>query len=317
MDWLSKISITCFVASYLVVLLLEISRIFFDAKVRKFVSVGFTIAGLFAHTAYLVMQGKLELDTTGIWLTSWFGWCLATAWVVAAAYLWMSVRHEKSVFGFFLLPVVLMLIVVGLQYGNEGQFSIRRAKSIWNSVHGASLLLGTAIVALGFVFGVVYLIQANRLKRKLLQSSKFRLPSLEWLQRSSELSLVFSTIALAIGLVSGIAINLVNQAAAKQAGVDAAVQQGTIAWSDPVVWSSGVLFLWLFSVSIFNTFYQPARQGRKVAYLVMASFLFLVLELVVVFRAGHAIDQGTINNDEANPAGLITSPAAASMEADE
>lgn len=282
LDWLYKISITCFAASYLVVFGLEVSRVFFQAGLRKYIRVGFAAAGLFAHTIYLVMQGKLEMDATGIWLSSWSGWSLAAAWVLAMAYFWISLRQSKSVIGLFLLPVVLILIAVGVQF--DGAFSVGRVKSIWNMVHGSTLLLGTAIVALGFVFGVVYLIQASRLKRKIVASKLFSLPSLEWLQRSSEVSLIASTLLLGGGLISGIALNLVNQAANQE------VSTGTIAWSDPVVWSSGVLFLWLLSAALFNMFYRPARQGRKVAYLVMTSFLFLVLELGIVWWVGHAVD---------------------------
>lgn len=291
MDWLNNISITCFAASYVVVLALEVSRVFFDVSLQKFIRVGFAAAGLFAHTVYLFMQGKLELDTGGIWLGSWFAWCLATAWILAAAYLWFSIRQSKSVIGLFLMPVVLILIAAGIQFGSQNQFSVGRAKTLWNLVHSSSLLLGTAIVALGFVFGVVYLLQANRLKRKVHQSKHFRLPSLEWLQRSCEVSLVASTILLAVGLVSGIAINLINQV-----GKVDQLHAGTIAWSDPVVWSSGILFIWLLTVSIFNTFYQPSRRGRKVAYLVVTSFLFLVLELSIVWWVGHAV---TENSDQA------------------
>lgn len=304
MDWLYKISITCFAASYLVVFALEVSRVFFDVSLRKYVQVGFTGAGLFAHTVYLLMQGKLELDSTGIWLSSWFGWCLAAAWVLAAAYLWISIRQSKSVIGLFLLPVILALIVVGIQFGPENSFSTGRAKTIWNMVHGSSLLLGTAVVALGFVFGIVYLIQASRLKRKVYSSRKFMLPSLEWLQRSCEHSLIVSTILLAGGLVSGIALNWINQANSTEA-----IAKGTIAWSDPVVWSSSVLFFWLLASAIFNACYRPARRGRKVAYLVMTSFLFLVLELGIVWWAGHGVSEpasdvsavSTMHDSESRP----------------
>lgn len=275
---------TCFAASYLVVFALEVSRIFFDAGLRKFLRIGFSAAGLFAHTVYLFYQGKLELDSTGVWLSSWFGWCLAAAWILAAAYLWISIRQSKSVMGLFLLPVILALIGVGQQFGSQNVFSVDRAKTIWNMVHGSALLLGTAIVALGFVFGIVYLLQASRLKRKVVPSKHFRLPSLEWLQRSCEVALIVSTLFLAIGLVSGIALNLINRSANVEMGT-----RGTIEWSDPVVWSSAVLFLWLLVSAIFNVCYRPARQGRKVAYLVVTSFLFLVLELGIVWWAGHAV----------------------------
>lgn len=282
MNWLQNISITCFAASYAVVFALEISRIFFDVSFRKYVRVGFAAAGLFAHSVFLVLQGKLVLGSNGLWLGSWFGWCLATAWILAFAYIWISARQPKSVIGLFLIPLILGLIGLGVGFGTENQFNSIEAKSIWNMVHGFALLLGTAIVALGFVFGVVYVVQSRRLKHKSPQSKHFRLPSLEWLQKSSEYSLVISTFLLAIGLISGIAINWTNQTDGALSG------GGTIAWSNPVIWSSGILFSWLLLVSIFSFCYQPSRQGRKVAYLVIASFLFLVLELAIVWWVGHA-----------------------------
>ena len=86
-------------------------------------------------------------------------------------------------------------------------------------------------------------------------------------------------VLLAIGLISGIAINRFRRWGRTEQ---------VIAWSDPVIWSSGILFAWLLAATTFNLFYRPAGQGRKVAYLVVASFLFLVLELGIVWWAGHA-----------------------------
>ena len=52
--------------------------------------------------------------------------------------------------------------------------------------------------------------------------------------------------------------------------------------------SSGVLFIWLLIATVFNLYYRPARQGRKVAYLVLASFIFLAVEIGIVLGSGHA-----------------------------
>ncbi len=284
-DWLYRITITCFAASYAVVLALELSRVFFNANYRRPLIVGFTVAGFFAHSTYLFYQGAVEIDDRGIWLSNWTAWCFSAAWILAAAYLWVSLRKSESVIGVFLLPIVMLLIGVGFMLRGEDSFSVREAKSGWNLVHGFSLMLGTVSVVLGFVFGLVYLIQANRLKHKKPQSRRFRLPSLEWLQRCSEWSLVASASLLALGVISGIGLNLVNQNMAGRAG--------TVAWSDPVVWTSIILFVWLAGILIFNASYQPARQGRKVAYLVVSSFLFLVFELAIVWIAGHAESGGS------------------------
>src|SRR6185436_18547787 len=171
-------------------------------------------------------------------------------------------RPQQSV-GVFILPLALGLIGVASLLRNSPPFSPTEATSYWRIVHGSALLLGTVGVALGFATGVMYLIQSYRLKHKLVPNPRFKLPSLEWLQRFNVETLFISTAALAVGLISGVVLNLINRRHA-----------GGISWTDPVVLSSGVLFLWLLAVMTFEWVYKPARAGRKVAYLTVASFVF-------------------------------------------
>ena len=283
MEWLNKITVTCFAASYAVALVLEISRVFFHANFRRAIRIGFMAAGLFAHIVYLVMQNRLEFNASGVWMGSWFDWCLAAAGLLAAAYLWIAFRQSQSVIGLFLLPLILALIFTGYQFDHDARFSTNQARSVWNMVHGGSLLLGTSVVALGFVFGIVFLIQSRRLKTKSIPSKFFRLPSLEWLQHSCERSLAVSVVMLGVGFISGIAINLINRPTTQEMS-----SSGTIAWSDPVIWSSSILFGWLLVSLIVNRFYRPKRRRRKVAYIVVMCALFLMLELGIVWWSGHA-----------------------------
>ena len=46
-------------------------------------------------------------------------------------------------------------------------------------------------------------------------------------------------------------------------------------------------------MTTFESVYKPARQGRKVAYLTMASFLFLLLALGFVLTGQHASQAST------------------------
>jgi hypothetical protein len=50
-------------------------------------------------------------------------------------------------------------------------------------------------------------------------------------------------------------------------------------WTDPVVVSLAAMMLWLVAAEVFRLVYPAARQGRKVAYLTLASFVFLVIAL--------------------------------------
>ncbi len=171
------------------------------------------------------------------------------------------------------------MLVVAMLVKDSAPFSPDRAVSLWRSVHGVSLLLGTVTVSLGFAAGVMYLIQSNRLKRKLPKPRiGIRLPSLEWLQRLNREALWFSTLLLGVGLFSGVVLNMETN---EQGGT-------AVAWTDAAVLSSAGLFVWLLATACFELLYKPARVGRKVAYLTTASFVFLALVLVAVFSGRHA-----------------------------
>ena len=211
MEFLNKISIICFTASYWLVWSLELIRLFtntelFRARMVQMVQRIFLVAGLFAHSVYLVQHGGLAISSSGLAIGNWYGWCLLGSWILALCYLWLSLRQAQTHLGLFLLPCILALIGFGYRFGSFTLFSDRHARSTWNWIHGFSLLLGTVVVGLGFVFGLVYLAQANRLKRKSVTPRWLRLPSLEWLQVSAERCLFTSAVLLSGGLISGIAM---------------------------------------------------------------------------------------------------------------
>lgn len=273
-----NITITCFAASYAVCLALEASRLVFQARVRRLLIIVMAVAGLFAHSIYLVAALRDQLATGNVApLSNWHDFCLLAAWVLAAAYLGLALRRPQNNVGLFVLPPVLGLIGLAVLFHTSAPFPRDDALIAWRMIHGLTLLIGTVAVTLGFTTGLMYLVQSYRLKHKLPPRRGLRLPSLEWLQRFNSESLVVSTGMLAIGLISGVVLNLLRRSAA--AGVE---------WTDPVVLSSALLFTWLACMTIFESVYKPARQGRKVAYLTMGSFLFLLLALGLVLAGEHA-----------------------------
>lgn len=276
---------TCFAASYTVTLALEVSRLFFRLPVRWITMTLFAGAGLFAHTAYLYVLTRGEMQGTAITpLSHWYDWCLLAAWVLAVIYLTFTIRRPETTVGIFLLPLVLTLIGAGYAVRQAPPFAREQALSYWGILHGIMLLLGTVAVSLGFAAGVMYLLQSYRLKHKLLPRPGFRLPTLEWLQTLNRRALWSSTFLLALGLLAGLALNLIRQSN----------EQGTVPWTDPVVLSSGGLFLWLAVATLFESLYRPAREGRKVAYVTLVSFVFLGLVLSIVLRGQHGITESPV-----------------------
>jgi ABC-type uncharacterized transport system permease subunit len=264
---LAGISLTCFTASYAVALALEATRMWFRSAMRGALLLGFSAAGVFAHTLYLAHRA---VTVDGTPLSSEFDWYLVAAWALAALYLTMTVGQlrappeRRTAIGLFLLPLVLGL--VGAAHFLAGRDSLAReaASGIWLRIHIACLIAGFVSVLVGFATGVMELVQAYRLKHKLPPLRGFRLPSLEWLETAGVRSVYASFLLLVLGLLSGVILNGVN---------------GQFSWTDPVVWRFVVVVAWQTAVTAFITFYRPARQGRKVAYLTIASFVIAVVSL--------------------------------------
>lgn len=269
--FLYGISIVCFGTSYLVTLALEVSRLFFRLPVRLVVMLAFAALGLVLHSIYLALRAQGGL-TAGNPLSSWHDWYLMAAWILAAAYLIVALTRPQTMVGLFMLPVVLLLVGVASLFPKDSTFPRDQALALWGLTHGLMLLLGTVTVSLGFVAGLMYLVQSWRLKQKLPPQAGFKLPSLEWLQSINKQSLGYSSCFIALGLVAGIIMNTIKFRGAGQ----------PVPWTDSVIVSSAALLVWLIAATIFEWAYKPAQQGRKVAYLTVASFLFLALVMVLL-----------------------------------
>ena len=270
---MSGITITCFAASYAVAWMLEFSRLLFRSGVRGVVMVLFGAAGIFAHTLFLAYR---VAENPVAPLSSSFDWYLVAAWLLAGAYLYLTYHYPRAVVGLFILPLVLALIGAAALLADRRPIAPEGAWRMWGAIHGVFLLLGTVTVMVGFVAGLMYLIQSMRLKRKLPPMQRFRFPSLERLEKVNSRVILLSALWIALGFLAGIILKLVDRGGTE------------LPWSDPVVWSSGLMLAWLVAAAIFNLVYKPARQGRKVAYLTVVSFLFLVMALGIFLLVDSA-----------------------------
>lgn len=270
---LSGITLLCFASCYAITLGLEVARIWVRARSRAVVSLGFAVVGIITHTLYLIGEQQGVIQTGPI--SSWHQWCLMAAWVLMSLFVIAAFAQPGTSLGLFLLPMVLLLIGVAYLMDQVAPFGASTAAETWGVIHGTALLAGTVVVMLGFVTGVMYLIQSYRLKHKMLSTEGFKLPSLEWLETTNRRALVISTCLLAGGMFAGILLK---------------ISHNSFPWTDPVIWSSAILFLWLVAAMIFEVVYRPARRGQKVAYLTMANFLFLmiVLGLILFGPSQHA-----------------------------
>jgi ABC-type transport system involved in cytochrome c biogenesis permease subunit len=262
---IAGISVTCFAASYAIAWVLEALRVANSTRARRAGALLFTVAGLTAHTLFLSQRAMGDSQSP---MSSWYDWYLLAAWALAALHLYLAVARARQPVGLFILPCVLALVGVALVTASDAPFPRAESQRIWGWVHGLLLLAGSVAVLAGFVFGVMYLWQARRLKHNRLPRPGLRLPSLEWLERMNERMILASVFMLGLGFLAGIVSNLVNHT--------------LVPWTDPVVWSSSILAAWMAAVAVFQAVYRPARVGRKVAYLTVFSFLFLLVTLGIL-----------------------------------
>ncbi len=273
---MSGVSITCFATSYSVVLLLELSRLLFRSGVRGAIMLGFAAAGLLAHTIYLVERA---VNASGYPLSSEQDWYVVAAWVLAALYLYLTAYYRNNAFGVFLLPLVLGLVAAAAWLADPTPFERRPALFVWGMIHGTSLMLATVAVLVGFAAGLMYLAQDYRLKKKLPPPRGLRLPSLEWLQKANSRAIGVAMVLLGVGILAGVVLNMIYVRS-----------DGTqLDWTDPVVLATLFIFCWLVVSGGVSALYRPVREGRKVAYLTVLSFIFLICLLAIgfFFDTGH------------------------------
>lgn len=283
------ISLTCFVGSYVVAMLLDLTRSAVQIPGRALLTIGFTVAGLFSHGAYLIARavGQNTAGDIGT-LAGWYDWSLLVAWGMAACFLILYLRRPDTSVGLFLLPTVLAVVGLAALTRDWAPFSRVEAVGVWRTVHGLAMMVGAAAVLLGFIAGLMYLTQAHRLKSKQAGRRRLKLPALEWLQGMNRHCLVVSTIAVAIGVLAGVVMNL--------------NQWGNVPWSEGGVVLPLVLFGWLVAATSVEFFYRPAREGRKIVYLTLASFGFLVLAMYGVLSSEHGRNSADSLSVKAAPA---------------
>jgi ABC-type uncharacterized transport system permease subunit len=207
-------------------------------------------------------------------------WLFVAAGVLAMLYLAAIFYLPNTPVGLVMLPLVLGLVAAS-QFATHEPFAPGRTIYAWGLAHGVALLLGTVTVCIGFWAGLMYLAQSYALKHAQPLAGGLRLPSLEWLERINSRSLAVSTLLVALGFASGVVLSMLNDRG------DAVHSL----WTDPVVVSSGAMLAWLAVAEVFRLVYPAARQGRKVAYLTLAAFLFLVITVLslTLVDSGHAL----------------------------
>ena len=278
---IERLTVLCFAGTYGLALLGELARFVTRNATRWYVTVALTALGWGVHTAYLANRAWRASEVP---LMSGFESLLVLAWILAAIALYLILRSPKTAaVGLFVLPLVVALVVAATTASRADWTGPLGVQAVWGTVHGLLLLGGAVSTCVAFAAGLMYLVQANRLKHKRLLRLGFALPSLEQSERLNRGAITVAFPLLTFGLLSGLALNL------------AATGPGSrvLGWTDPKVLSTGAM--WLVFAALLHARYRPEWRGQRVMLLTVVAFAFLIFSLVgvgLILPTAHGVPPG-------------------------
>jgi ABC-type transport system involved in cytochrome c biogenesis permease subunit len=249
----------CFGLSYLAALVLELARQARPSGAARIAGLLFGLAGLVAHTIFLVVHQPNPASA--------YGSLLLLAWVLAIFYLYGSVHHRSQAWALFVLPVVLVLVGLSfIYYGKPEDFGAWfSAEHFWGAVHGILVLAASVGITVGFLASVMYLVQARRLRMKRPPLGGLRLLNLERLETMNRRAITLAFPLLTVGLLLG---------AMRMPFTDSPAS----GWSDPKV--LGTIGLWLVALVLLYLRYSAHVPARRLAVLTIAAFGLMLVTLV-------------------------------------
>src|SRR5262245_60665251 len=155
---LSGISIICFAACYPIAFALELASLRRRSVANRIGLLCVTLAGLVAHTLYL-FGGRTIASALPLSTAEWLLWA---AWLLVIVYITVILYLPRSPTGIGLLPIALGLIFSS-RWANPEPFASEHSLRIWGVLHGWLLLVGTVAVCIGFLAGLMYLLQSYAL----------------------------------------------------------------------------------------------------------------------------------------------------------
>ncbi len=261
---MDRVTILCFFASYTLALAFELLHQLRPRPVLRLFALFCGGAGLLAQTIYLAVQRPP--------LAWQFGWLVFLTWILAIFYLAGSLHHRRLAWGIFVLPLILGLLGLALVFGRPtGPESARPAAEILGPLHGWLIFLAAVGVTVGFLASLMYLIQARRLRAKMLPGKGLRLLSLERLEVMNRRAINLAFPLLTAGMVLGAILMF---------------QDGLPGWLDHRV--LGTIVLWLAFAALLYLRYGHHLRGRQVAVWTIVTFVLLLGCLAL----SHPLGQG-------------------------
>ena len=235
-----------------------------DQKWAAQASLWATVAGFLFHVAYFSFRWS---ESGRIPITNFFEAANFLGMGIILVFLVMEFRFKIAALGSFMLPLVVILMIPVLILSGDIQALNPVLKSGWLGVHTSLAVLGDAAFAFACIVSIMYLIQERQLKAKNLGAIFHRLPSLDIMDTLSYKALTLGWPLFTLGMITG--------------SIWANSAWGTYwSWDPKETWS---LITWVIYLALLHL-RTIGWRGRKMAYLSIIGFVFVLVSFFVVSR---------------------------------
>ncbi len=223
------------------------------------------IVGFVCHVAYFALRWS---ESGRIPVTNFFEAINFLGMGIVLVFLVMEFRFRIAALGSFMLPLVIILMIPAAAVSGKIEEIKPILKSGWLGVHTTLSVLGDAAFAFAFIVSIMYLIQERQLKAKRWGAIFHRLPSLEVMDTLGYKAISFGWPLFTLGMITG--------------SLWAESAWGTYwSWDLKETWS---LITWVTYLVLLHL-RTIGWRGRKMAFLSIVGFVFVLVSFFVVSRA--------------------------------
>lgn len=222
--------------------------------------------GFVVHFIYFILRWT---EGGRIPVTSFFEAVNALGMGIVLVFLVMELRYRVPALGAFMLPLVLLLMMPAAVLSGRISDMNPVLKSAWLGIHTSLAVLGDAAFAFSFIVSLMYIIQERQLKHKHLGAIFHRLPPLDVMDRIGYRALSIGWPLFTLGMITG--------------SIWAESAWGSYwSWDPKETWS---LIVWVVYLVLLHL-RTIGWRGRKMAYLSIVGFVFVLLSFFVISRTG-------------------------------
>lgn len=226
--------------------------------IKTGISLGIT--GFIVHTLFYIFNLAEGNQIVGGLSRSLFFF----AWLIVFVYLMSRSRFGTPILGAFVFPLAFIGSVPSIIVPEGVIQQDPTLNNPWILTHIILIFLGEAFFAIAFISGLLYLFEENRIKKKQINRSLRKLPSLTTLDKIAHMSLMVGFPLVTLGLAIG--LFLANQI-----------------WGPAWTWSikeSLSLVTWIFYAILINGRISSNWKGRKAAVVSILGFFIILFTLI-------------------------------------